>query len=355
MFCGSLLNACFPISGVRSAPLAAGVLVSALRDLPSRPLAHRCCSTHLVFGFHSSALFFNMIAREVIRDLGEDPDKVCRRKDHVVLKLEKPWLPSVSSSSASSTTKLPQGLSLDDKGHLITTTANAFVENHGFLSDHRVVAALFSGCASFDECRPLGAAAGLVLYNAKTLVVVHNRDFVRTLIDLFRSVETLVLHHDLRLQMPGAAWRDIGGTYPQLKRLIGSTPALGSRNLFLCAATICGLLVDCPYLCELQTSLHEILSPANSLASMLLAARPSLHTSWSLILGADVERYDGKTGAVWDITPEHVFETKKFFPSLQRMENHMPYVTLDWTQCTTCAAEFPRIHDLCEPLLKYTH
>ncbi|KAL3217573.1 hypothetical protein MRX96_032208 [Rhipicephalus microplus] len=282
-----------------------------------------------------------MIAREIIRDLGEDPDKVCKREDYVVLKLENPWLPSVSSSSASSTTKLPQGLSLDDKGHLITTTANAFVENRGFLKDHRVVAALFSGCASFDECRPLGAAVGLVLYNVKTLVVVHNRDLVRTLIDLFRSVETLVLHHDLRLQMPEDAWRDIGGTHPQLKQLIGSTPALGSRNLFLSAATICGLLGDCPYLCELQTSLHEILRPANSLASMLLAARPSLHTSWSLILGADVERYDGTTGVVWDITPEHVFQTKKFFPSLRRME-----VTTTHSQTIAAIGVFDQLTDL---------
>ncbi|KAL3192895.1 hypothetical protein MRX96_058410 [Rhipicephalus microplus] len=282
-----------------------------------------------------------MIAREIIRDLGEDPDKVCRRKDHIVLKLEKPWLPSVSSSSASSTTKLPQGLSFDDKGHLITTTADAFVKNRGFLRHHRVVAALFSGCASFDECRPLGASAGLVLYNVKTLVVVHNRDFVRTLIDLFRSVATLVLHHDMRLQMPGDAWRDIGGAHPQLNRLIGSTPALGSRNLFLSAATICGLLGDCPYLCELQTSLHEILSPANSLASMLLAACPSLHTSWSLILGADVERHDGTTGAVWDITPEHVFQTKKFFPSLRRME-----VTTTHSQTIAAIGVFDQLTDL---------
>ncbi|KAL3192899.1 hypothetical protein MRX96_058414 [Rhipicephalus microplus] len=219
------------------------------------------------------------------------------------------------------------GLSLDDKGHLITTTTNAFVENRGFLSDHRVVAALFSGCASFDECRPLGAAAGLVLYNAKTLVVVHNRDFVRTLIDLFRSVETLVLHHDLRLQMPGAAWRDIGGTYPQLKRLIGSTPALGSRNLFLCAATICGLLVDCPY-------------PIRWRACYWRHA-PSLHTSWSLILGADVERYDGTTGAVWDITPEHVFETKQFFPSSRRME-----VTTTHSQTIAAIGVFDQLTDL---------
>ncbi|KAH7958073.1 hypothetical protein HPB51_027941 [Rhipicephalus microplus] len=146
-----------------------------------------------------------MIATDVIRDLREDPDKVCGHEDHVVLKLEKPWLSSMSSSSSSSTPKLPLGLSRNDKGPLITTTADAFVENRGFLSDHRVVAALF-GCASFDECRPLGTAARLVLYKVKTLVIVRNRDFVRTLIDLCRSVETLVLHHDLRLQMPEDGW-----------------------------------------------------------------------------------------------------------------------------------------------------
>ncbi|XP_037289552.2 uncharacterized protein LOC119183332 [Rhipicephalus microplus] len=141
--------------------------------------------------------------------------------------------------------------------------------------------------------------------------------------------------------MLGDAWRDIGGAHPQLNRLISSTPALGSRNLFLSAATIRGLLGDCPYLCELQTSLHEILSPANSLASMLLAARPSLHTSWSLILGADVERYDGTTGAVWDITPEHVFQTKKFFPSLRRME-----VTTTHSQTIAAIGVFDQLTDL---------
>ncbi|XP_075733201.1 uncharacterized protein LOC142775599 isoform X1 [Rhipicephalus microplus] len=98
--------------------------------------------------------FFNMIVREIIRDLGEDLDKVCGHQDHVVLKLEKRWLPSLSSSSASSTPKLPQGLSLGDKGHLVATTANAFIENRGFLSGHRVVSALFSAVLrSTSACR----------------------------------------------------------------------------------------------------------------------------------------------------------------------------------------------------------
>ncbi|KAH7985352.1 hypothetical protein HPB51_026841 [Rhipicephalus microplus] len=283
-----------------------------------------------------------MIAREIIRDLGEDPDKVCRRKDHVVLKLEKPWLPSLSSSSASSTPKLPQGLSLERQRP---------PHHHYRQRIRREPRASSVTTVWWLPCFPAvlrSTSAGrwaqlrdLYCTTSRTLVVVHNRDFVRTLIDLFRSVETLVLHHDLRLQMPGDAWRDIGGAHPQLNRLIGSTPALGSRNLFLSAATICGLLGDCPYLCELQTSLHEILSPANSLASMLLAARPSLHTSWSLILGADVERYDGKTGAVWDITPEHVFQTKKFFPSLRRME-----VTTTHSQTIAAIGVFDQLTDL---------
>ncbi|KAL3183829.1 hypothetical protein MRX96_047408 [Rhipicephalus microplus] len=36
---------------------AAQALVLALRDLPSRLLAHHRCSTHLTFGCHSPALF----------------------------------------------------------------------------------------------------------------------------------------------------------------------------------------------------------------------------------------------------------------------------------------------------------
>uniref|UniRef100_A0A131YVT6 Uncharacterized protein n=1 Tax=Rhipicephalus appendiculatus TaxID=34631 RepID=A0A131YVT6_RHIAP len=282
-----------------------------------------------------------MIATDIIRDLGEDPDKVCGHEDHIVLKLEKPWPSSTSSSSSSSIPKLPKGLSLNNEGRLITTTADAFVENRGFLSEHRVLAALFSGCASFDECRPLGAAARSVLCNVQTLVIVHNRDFVRTLIDLFRSVETLVLHHDIRLQMPEDDWGDIGGALPQLKRLIGSTPALGAHNLFLSAATICGLLGDCPYLCELQTSMHEILSPANPLVSMLLAARPSLLTSWSLILGADVERLDGTTGVVWDITPGHMVQANMFFRSLRRIE-----VTTTHSQTIAAIGVFDQLTDV---------
>ncbi|KAH7986116.1 hypothetical protein HPB51_026707 [Rhipicephalus microplus] len=205
--------------------------------------ALHCSVPHNHIGAMGREIFFNMIATDVIRDLREDPGKVCGHRDYVGLKLEKPWLPSVSSSSSSSTPKLPLGLSRNDKGHLITTTADVFVENRGFLSNHCVVAALF-GCASFDECRPLGAAVRLVLYKVRTLVIVRNRDFVRTLIDLFRSVETLVLHHDLRLKMPEDGWGDIGGALPQLKRLISSAPPLGSLNLFLSAATICCLLGD---------------------------------------------------------------------------------------------------------------
>lgn len=255
-----------------------------------------------------------MNATDIIRDLG-NPDKLCGFEDHVVLKLDKPWRQSSTSAD-----ELPQGLSLDADGLRITATADTFVENVGLLAERRVTAALFAGCASFVSCRSLGAAAREVLLDARTLVIVHNRDYVRDLVDWFRSVEVLVLHHDVRLQMPEEEWGDIGGAAPQLKRLIGSAPALGTHNLFLSAATICGLLGDCPYLCELQTSMHEILSPSNPLVSMLLAARPSLLTTWNLVLGADVERLDGTTGVVWDITPGHMVQANMFFHSLRRLE-----------------------------------
>lgn len=278
------------------------------------------------------------MATDVIRDLGEDPDKVCGQEEHVVLKLGKPWSPSASSSAPSN---VPKGLSFNSEGCLLTTTVDAFVKNRSFLKELGAIGALFAGCPSFDECKPLGAAACDVLRDVRTLVIVHNRDFVRTLIDQFRSVEVLVLHHDMRLQMPEDDWGDIGGAPPQLKRLIGSTPALGSRNLFLSAATICGLLGDCPYLCELQTSMHEILSPANPLVSMLLAARPSLLTSWSLILGADVERLDGTTGVVWDITPGHMIQANTFFRSLRRIE-----VTTTHSQTIAAIAVFEQLTDV---------
>ncbi|XP_075531488.1 uncharacterized protein LOC142564384 [Dermacentor variabilis] len=282
-----------------------------------------------------------MMTTDIIRELGEDPDKVCGHEDHIVLKLENPWPTSTSSSSSLTLPQLPKGLSLNGDGHRITTTSDAFMENRSFLCEHRVVGALFAGCASFDECRPLGAAARAVLSDVQTLVIVHNRDFVRTLVDFFRSVEVLVLHHDMRLQMPEDEWGDIGGAPPQLKRLIGSTPALGAHNLFLSAATICGLLGDCPYLCELQTSMHEILSPANPLVSMLLAARPSLLTTWNLILGADVERLDGTTGVVWDITPGHMVQANMFFRSLRRIE-----VTTTHSQTIAAIGIFEQLTDV---------
>ncbi|KAH7980159.1 hypothetical protein HPB49_013471 [Dermacentor silvarum] len=282
-----------------------------------------------------------MMTTEIIRELGEDPDKVCSREEHIVLKLENPWPISTSSSSSSTLPELPKGLSHNGDGRLITTTADAFVENCSFLCEHRVVGALFAGCASFDKCRPLGAATRAVLSDVQTLVIVHNQDFVRTLVDLFRSVEVLVLHHDMRLQVSEEDWGDIDGAPPQLKRLIGSTPALGMQNLFLSKMTIFGLLSNCPYLCELQTSLHEILSPANPLVSMLLAVHPSLHTTRSLTLGEGVERLDGMTGIFWDITRGHMDQANKFFLNLRRIQ-----VTTTHSQTIAAIGIFEQLTDV---------
>uniref|UniRef100_A0A023GBG6 Uncharacterized protein n=1 Tax=Amblyomma triste TaxID=251400 RepID=A0A023GBG6_AMBTT len=276
-----------------------------------------------------------MNAIDTIRDLG-DPDHICALEDHILVKLEKPWKPVSEHGDG-----LPEGLNLHSNGLHITTTSASFVKNADFLADLRVTAALFAGCDSFNSCWPLGAAARGVLADVRTLVIVHNRDYVRDLICYFPSVEVLVLHHDLKLQMPEEEWGDIPGATPQLKRLIGSAPALGTHNLFLSAATICGLLGDCPYLCELQTSMHEILNPSNPLIGMLLASRPSLLTTWKLVLGADVERLDGTTGVVWDITPGHMVQANMFFHSLRKLE-----VTTTHSQTIAAIGIFEQLTDV---------
>lgn len=258
-----------------------------------------------------------MDSRSITLGFG-DPDKLCKAENRVVLKLEKPWKGTVSS--------LPKGLSLDVRRVCVTTTVDSFVENWGFfVEDGRKVAALlFAGCPSFESSLLLRTAASNVVSSSvvRTMVIVHNRDCVRNLLDWFRPLHVLVLHHDLRLQEEnGGKWEEIGGAGPQLQKLMGSTPALGTQNLFLSAETICGLLKDCVHLYNLQTSLHDIVSPVADLRmSIVLAAARSLPVSRHLVLGCNVERLDGSTAAPWDITPGHMERAAKLFPYLSHLE-----------------------------------
>lgn len=264
---------------------------------------------------------------------GEDPDKLCQAENHVVLKLEKPWKGTVSS--------LPEGLSLDVRRVCVTTTVDCFVEHWGFfVEDGRKVAALlFAGCPSFESSLSLRKAASSVVSSSdvRTMVIVHNRDSVRNLLDWFRPLHVLVLHHDLRLQEEGGGkWEEIGGAGPQLQKLMGSTPALGTHNLFLSAETICGLLKDCVHLYNLQTSLHDIVSPVAGLRmSNVLAAALSLPVSRHLVLGCNVERRDGSITAPWDITPGHMERTTRVFPYLNHLE-----VTTSYTETIAQVASF---------------
>lgn len=258
-----------------------------------------------------------MDSRSIILGFG-DPDKICKFENHVLLKLEKPWKEPASS--------LPKGMSLDVRRLCITATVDSFVEHWGLFDQNgrKVAALLFASCPSFESSLLLRAASSNLVSSAvvRTLVVVHNRDTVRNLLDWFRPLHVLVLHHDLRVQDgDGSRWREIGGEGPQLQKLMGSTPALGMHNLALSTETICGLLRDCVHLYNLQTSLHDFASPAaDPRVSAVLATARSLPVSRRVALGCTVERLDGSAMAHWNITPGHMDQAAKLFPYLSHLE-----------------------------------
>ncbi|KAK8762932.1 hypothetical protein V5799_034458 [Amblyomma americanum] len=259
-----------------------------------------------------------MTATDVMRELG-DPDKLCGLEDHIVLKFTEPWQPSRMTASA----ELPTGLHFEDGGLRITATAESFVKNCGIICQRRVVAALFAGCAELRSCGPLASAARKVLSSAETLVIVHNRDYVVNLVDWFRSVEVLVLHHDLKRQALPEGWKmPEGPSLPQLKRLIGNTPGLGLGNLYMLPATIYALACGCPQLYEVQTSMHEVLDPMNTLLDTMLTLNPPLLTSPSLVLGMCMERLDGRTFTprACDITPFLMTRARENFRGVRRLE-----------------------------------
>ncbi|XP_077492507.1 uncharacterized protein LOC144103724 [Amblyomma americanum] len=261
---------------------------------------------------------FKMTATDVIRELG-DPDKLCGLEDHIVLKFTEPWQPSRMTASA----ELPTGLHFEDGGLRITATAESFVKNCGIICQRRVVAALFAGCAELRSCGPLACAARKVLSSAETLVIVHNRDYVVNLVDWFRSVEVLVLHHDLKRQALPEGWKmPEGPSLPQLKRLIGNTPGLGLGNLYMLPATIYALACGCPQLYEVQTSMHEVLDPMITLLDTMLTLNPPLLTSPSLVLGMCMERLDGRTFTprACDITPFLMTRARENFRGVRRLE-----------------------------------
>ncbi|XP_077493777.1 uncharacterized protein LOC144104561 isoform X2 [Amblyomma americanum] len=247
---------------------------------------------------------FSMKAADVVREFS-DPDNVCGEEDHIVLKLNEPW----PSSSASTSSELPKGLLLGNDGHRIITTSHGFVENCERLSELGVVGALFVGCASFESSEQLATAARTILSKAETLVIVHNRDHVLNLVDWFRSVQVLVLHHDIKMHGMQKEWNLAGPSRSRLRRILGSTPALGTHNLLLIPRTICALFNWCPHLCEVQAPMQALLVTSDSLPSFVLPAQRSLSTSRSLILGCGLERLDGM---VYASRMETVVEIARF-------------------------------------------
>ncbi|XP_077492519.1 uncharacterized protein LOC144103738 [Amblyomma americanum] len=182
-------------------------------------------------------------------DLG-DLEDFCGLEDQILIKFAEPCQLSQLPPSLHLPLNLPRGKcrELEDQRQYAATRAESFVAQCDFLCQHRVVAAVFSGCVAFESSAPFASAAKMILANARTIVIVHNRDYVVNLVLWFQSVEDLILHHDLRLQTLPDDWRR-DSRQSQLKRLLGSAPAIGKDSLFIVAEALRELVFCCPQNC----------------------------------------------------------------------------------------------------------
>uniref|UniRef100_G3MLJ9 Uncharacterized protein n=1 Tax=Amblyomma maculatum TaxID=34609 RepID=G3MLJ9_AMBMU len=278
-----------------------------------------------------------MNAVDIIRELG-DPDELYDVESKVVMKLGEPWRPAV----------LPVNLCIEDGGLRITTTSKGFVANRALLCEHRVVTAAFCGCSAFFSYKRFASAARKVLAQVKTLVIIHNRDHVMNLVRWFPSVDTLVLHHDLRYQVvPETGMPIQGDKQPKLKRLLGSTAAMGTNNLLMDPETVAALISRCPELYEVQTAVHKLVDSPDPCLVHALTENRLLRTSASLVLGLSFERMDGRMTAISEenITPEIVVKASELFPRVTRLE-----VSTGTLESVT---QICRFHDVTDLTLRY--
>ncbi|KAH6923991.1 hypothetical protein HPB50_010218 [Hyalomma asiaticum] len=219
---------------------------------------------------------------ELVNDFG-DPDALILSDNHIVLKLETALPQSV---------KVPDGVTVggDDRLLLVTNKESLISASKSALVRRaKISKALFCACESFSSSSPYRRAARKLLRYVQEVCIVHNRDTVHTLLDIFPCARTIALPHDMALHMYSLDPSAMPIERCQLRQLVGSTANRDVPDLIMSWNVTMALIRSCPDVCRIDSQFvvdcfmrpHPSLTPAD-----LERAKNFTHI---LIVDADVQ------------------------------------------------------------------
>lgn len=250
------------------------------------------------------------VMMEVIRELGE-PEQLVSGDQLVVLKLDRLW--TVPENT------VPEGVVFDPNAKRFTMSQEAFVSNGAFFIKLQLVAAAFAACDEFSNPDPkFLSTAKEVLQGARTLVIIHNRNYIKDLAAWFPTITTLVLHHDLRLHVDQEFRQDDGTGAGRLVRILGTTPALGCDHLHFCTTTVGNLLANFPKLSAIGSPVQEVLM--TSCLDYFPTSWPVFKNVSHLVLGCTIRRQDNKWLTVDEVSASSIPIAHHCFPNITSLE-----------------------------------
>lgn len=248
----------------------------------------------------------------VLHEMG-DPDELAEAQDLIVLQLDEA-LPAKC--------RVPQKLKLDTAARTLTTNRGGFSGCRGFLRKHCFPVVVFAGLPDLTSNESFLDAAREVLWQTRTLIIVHNRNRITDLGGWFPTVEILFLPHDLKMQLEEQTRLQEVDMSPNLMEVYGTTPAVGCDKLTTSAMTLVILLCNCPLLSQVQAPLHELMlmAPLFEERVSMISDRPILSDCRELVLGLHVWRRDGNASMLSDATAECVTKAVQRYPKLRQLQ-----------------------------------
>lgn len=221
-------------------------------------------------------------------------------------------------------TGVPDGCTVTPDLRRVFTDPKTLVARKEAFANLGVSRALFAGCAAFSSSKPYRRAAMSVLASARSLCIIHNRDYVCKLASWFPSVTDLALPHNLASR--GVCSRkDCEGhrnRKSSLERIVGDAPALGSANLELDEPLLSDCLLVLPNIVSVHSALDPVLHIWNVLSDKVVLDDVDyayLRKCPEVILGSWCV-LPGNTLAYRDVGVTEVTGARRLCPAVRKLE-----------------------------------
>ncbi|KAH7940796.1 hypothetical protein HPB49_005830 [Dermacentor silvarum] len=247
---------------------------------------------------------------QLMEELG-DPHELTDREDFIVLKLQE---------ARTSKRLLPEDIELNSDSRRFSMSQRGFVTHRAFLGNLRYPAALFAGCREFSSSKEFLETAKYVLKNARSLVIVHNRNSILDLVTWFPAVTTVVLYHNLRLEWEIGAILLGSRNTSRMEKLLGTTPILGLDTLLFNKWILTSLLHKCPKLDVVMSPYLDEVLAAMKTATVDFKRVPVAIKRRDLFLGSSTAYYTGSSRTITVKNDLAVEEAHRHFAEAEHLE-----------------------------------